>query len=276
MRLFRVTAVLLLSAGGADAGDSAGRTWAWAESALRAELTAERPDLNKVASLSFPLATRYPRSSALDKAAVFLRRQDPERLACGDLADYLLIAGFLAGSGRKLDSRAAAARFAGCRRATSLFDLAGGLLFDCRFGGSGKADPRDVARLAAGQRPDGSFAEADGRSNFYLTSHATLALFHCQGPPVAVRRGQAHLEWGLPHLRRAGMLDELAEALVFLRWMGVAAAQWDGHAAHVLSRARPDGGLCLLDAPGCPAHWHATSLLLELGGLMTDQGKGKE
>lgn len=255
--------------------DGGGATRAWVSGALRAELRTERPDPNKVASLLFPLARRHEGDVAIVEAAGWAAGRNADRLGCRDLADHLLIAGFLGKSGRAPDTARAADRFAGCRRDGDLFDLAGGLLFQCAFGprGGKRPDwlPEAVARLAAGQLADGSFAGPDGRTNYYLTTHATLALFHCEGPPAAIARGEGFMKRALPILRQGGYLDELAESLIFLAWMEVPVRDWESYAAWVKARRRSDGGLCFRDGPTCAAHWHATSLLLELEALAAER-----
>lgn len=265
----------LLWAFPAWAMDGGGATRAWVSAALRAELRTERPDLNKVASLLFPLSQRHGGDAAVLEAASWAGSRNGEGLGCRDLADHLLIAGFLGKSGRGPDLARAADRFAGCRQDGDLFDLAGGLLFHCAFGPqSGKRPdwlPEAVERLAAAQRPDGSFAGPDGRTNYYLTTHATLALFHCEGPAVAIARGEGFMKRALPILRQGGYLDELAESLIFLAWMEVPVRDWETYAAWVKGRLRPDGGLCFRDGPTCAAHWHATSLLLELEALAAER-----
>jgi hypothetical protein len=255
----------------AYADDGGENTRRWVAGALQAELRQERADLNKVASLLFPLARQHPGDPAVAEGAAWIAKRSIEGLTCGQLADHLLIAGFATRAGRPVDTGALAARLADCRDGSDLFDLAGGLLFHCAFGpDTGERPawlPEAVARLAGAQRSDGSFAGPDGRANFYLTSHATLALFHCEGPAAAVWRGERFMLRALPALWRGGYLDELAESLIFLAWMETPMRNWENFAAHVTGRRHPDGGLCFRDGPNCTAHWHATSLLLELEAL---------
>lgn len=272
MRSLAIPAMILglVLPGGAAAGTE--RTWAWVEGALRAELAAPSPDLNKVASLAYPLAAHYPKSQVLDLTARFLNRRQEAGFSCAELADHLLVAGFLAKTGRKIATTEAGRRRTECQGPRgSLFDRVGLLLEACLF----SAKPEDPRRslpgtlemVTARQTPDGGFLNEAGRPDYYLSSHATLALWACGGDPRAVWRGQQFLARTLPAFHAAGFLDGLAESLIFLKWMKVPPPGWESHAARLLGKARPDGGLCFQDRPDCAAHWHATSLVLELDAL---------
>ncbi len=84
------------------------------------------------------------------------------------------------------------------------------------------------------------------------------------GNPQAIRRGQGYLLALLPYFQHIGFVDGLLESLVILNKMGVVIPDYGKRLAYIMSRTRPDGGICYIDTAGCASHWHATSLLLAL------------
>ena len=255
----------------AIADDALPRARAWVQEALRAEL-GDGGDLNKVASLAYPLATDVRRTANADSRAVlaalsgFLAGRDVARLDCGQLPDAVLAGGFAGEAGEAVDVSAAAARLTECQFGSGLFDTANALVFACRYAGWDHAArlPGALARLVAAQRADGAFVAEHGRASYYLSSHAVLALHWCGADPAAVARGAAYLRASLVHFRDRGFNDGLAESLIFLRWLGEDVPDREAHLAALRARVRPDGGICFVEQPGCTSHWHATSLLLEL------------
>ncbi|GAB6054472.1 hypothetical protein JCM17960_32920 [Magnetospira thiophila] len=253
-----------LGATAARAADSR----AWVVRALNAELDKPGPDFNRLASLTFPLAEGFqPEQAAvarvLDRVMAFLQRQEP---ACGQLPDVLLMAGFLAPTGRTLEIGPLEAAFRDCGTGTAPFDTANALLFFCRYTSEDHRQrvPDGVARLLKRQRQDGAFTGENGKLDFYLTTHAVLALHDCDAAPEALQRGQHWMVQALPHLARVGFLDGLAENLIFLDWMQVQVRDRRQILGWLARQANPDGGLCFELAKDCPSHWHATSLWLYL------------
>lgn len=252
-------------------------TRVWLVRALGAELgrpgTDGIPDLNLIASVAFPLADDLRRRpdeqvrQVLERTGGRLARLDPAALSCEGVSDYALTAAFLRDAGLAAPPPPPPERLAACLGEGDEFALANGLIMACRYRLPTPAGYRErgLARIAALQRDDGSFADARGRSGYYLTSHALLALHFCGGHDPQVARGAGLLRAGLERFARAGFLDGLAESLIFLRWLGVAVPEEADYRAYLFGRTHPDGALCLFDRPGCEAHWHPTSLLLELG-----------
>ena len=255
----------------AAADDALPRTRAWVQQALEAELV-PGGDVNKIASLAFPLVTDVRRTgdaasrAVLARLARHLATVDVEGLDCGQLPDVVLAGGFAGEVGETVDVSPAAARLADCHLDAALFDTANALVFACRYAGWDHAArlPGALARLAAAQREDGAFVGEGGRTSYYLTSHAVLALHWCGGDPKAVASGAEYLLARLASCRDRGFNDGLAESLIFLRWLGVDVPDRGGYLAVLQERIQPDGGLCFAEEPGCAAHWHPTSLLLEL------------
>ena len=255
----------------AAADDALPRTRAWVQQALEAELV-PGGDVNKIASLAFPLVTDVRRTGDAGSRAVLahvarhLATVDVEDLDCGQLPDVVLAGGFVGDAGETVDVSPAAARLADCHLDAALFDAANALVFACRYAGWDHAArlPGALARLAAAQRDDGAFVGEGGRSSYYLTSHAVLALHWCGGDPKAVASGAQYLQAHLAPFRDRGFNDGLAESLIFLRWLGVDVPDRSGYLAVLQARVQADGGLCFAEEPGCTAHWHPTSLLLEL------------
>lgn len=262
-------AVLLPVAAVAD--DALPRTRAWVQQALGAELRGDG-DLNRIASLAFPLATDVRVTgdagsrALLGELAHHLGGLGVAGLDCAQLPDVVLAGGFVRETGKSADVSAAAARLADCQFGSALFDTANALVFACRYAGWDHAArlPGSLSRLVAAQRADGAFVAESGRTSYYLSSHAVLAVHWCGGNPEIVARGAAYLRAGLVPFRDRGFNDGLAESLIFLRWLGVDVPDRESHLAALRARIRPDGGLCFVEQPGCSSHWHATSLLLEL------------
>lgn len=264
-----VLAALLPVAAVAD--DALPKARAWVQQALRAELR-EGGDLNRIASLAFPVVTDVRRigdadsRAALGELARHLAGLEVAGLDCTQLPDVVLAGGFVREAGAAVDVSAAAARLADCHLDSALFDTANALVFACRYAGWDHAVrlPGALARLAAAQREDGAFVGEGGRTSYYLTSHAVLALHWCGGDPKAVASGAQYLQARLASFRDRGFNDGLAESLIFLRWLGVDVPERSGYLDALQARVQPDGGLCFAEQPGCTPHWHATSLLLEL------------
>jgi hypothetical protein len=253
------------------ADDVLPRTRAWVQQALGAELRGAG-DLNRIASLAFPLATDVRATgdaasrAALGELARHLAGLDVAGLDCAQLPDVVLAGGFAHEAGEAVDVSAAEARLADCQFGSALFDNANALVFACRYAGWDHAVrlPGSLSRLVAAQRADGAFVAENGRASYYLSSHAVLAVHWCGGDPGVVARGAGYLRAGLVPFRDRGFNDGLAESLIFLRWLGVEAPDRESHLAALRARIRPDGGLCFVEQAGCSSHWHATSLLLEL------------
>ena len=246
----------------------------WLEHALEEEMAkqpAERWDWNLVASVTFPLARHYHRHrieetrELLERTARRIDGVDATAMECGKLADLYLTGRFLEEAGIPLQRQPERQRLAACLAEAPEFDRANALLLACRYGAPvERAFVEEAAtKLVAGQLEDGAFTEK-GKSGYYLTSHAMLALHECGGHDQAVARAADKLARHLEPFLRRGFLDGAAESLIFLRWVG---RPVDNEAAYIQTIRRwttPDGGLCFNLHPGCEAHWHATALLLEL------------
>ncbi len=234
------------------------------------------PDLNRIASLAYPLSTDYRRHGGaamgrvLAEAARFLRGVKAQRLGCGELADLYVAGAALAAAGRLVRTDRAGVRLWRCRPSDRPSALLTVLIYACRFAQDAPPFPIGpaLARVQEQQRRDGSFSARPGLAGFYVTSHAVLAVHDCGGDPDVLARGQDHLVRQLPALARAGSLDGLLEGLVFLRWMGVAVADEHRYLAYLARQVNADGGICFRVRRGCRSHWHATGLLLELGNLV--------
>jgi hypothetical protein len=255
----------------AAADDALPKARAWVQQALGAELRGGG-DLNRIASLAFPLATDARATgdagsrALLGALARHLAGLDVAGLDCAQLPDVVLAGGFVRDAGEAVDVAAAERRLANCQFGSAIFDTANALVFACRYAGWDPVArlPGSLSRLVAAQRADGAFVAENGRASYYLSSHAVLAVHWCGGDPAVVARGAAYLRAGLVPFRDRGFNDGLAESLIFLRWLGAEAPDRESHLAALRARIRPDGGLCFVEQPGCSSHWHATSLLLEL------------
>lgn len=262
------SSLVLVPAANAATQDDTGR---WVRTELLQSLHAP-PDLNRVASLVFPLTSHYrPQADpavdrVLDETHAFLANLDPHALDCGALADLYLLGGFLRDTGRVLDTAEAQQRLAACDRGSTLFEQINALIFYCRYTELDHEEklPGALSRIEASQRADGSLPGDRRQPAYYVTSHALLALYYCGGEPEAIRRAQGYLLDLLPRFRERGYLDALAEGLIFLRWMEVPVPGYQGYLEYLTAHVRPDGGLCLVERPGCRSHWHASSLWLEL------------
>ncbi|GAB6040730.1 hypothetical protein [Endothiovibrio diazotrophicus] len=255
------------------AADSA-TTLHWLQQRLEREMSeraAGEWDWNLIASLLFPLARHQQRHPTAEDAAVLERAArridalDPGGLACGALTDRYLSGRFLEEAGFALQRQPERQRLAGCLAEAPRFDRANTLLLACRYGAPVEKPfiEQAAADLIAGQGEDGAFSDG-GRSGYYLTTHAMLALHECGGHDAAVARAAGKLTRHLEPFLRQGFLDGLAESLIFLRWVGHPAADEARYRRALAQWTSADGGLCFAARPGCRAHWHATALWLEL------------
>ena len=236
------------------------------------ETLKEPPNTNKLVSLTFPLVNYYQQTHhaetgrVLGQAQTFLQSLDVSTLSCGELVDVYMGATFLASLGKDLETSELQKRLAECDRSLTSFDMASALFFYCRFT---HQDPEQQVRggitwLESIQRPDGGFGMPLGMPEYYLSSHAVFALYHCCGDPEVVRRGQEYLLSLLPLFEQMGFNDGLAESLVMLKRMNVSVPDAERLLSALQAKIRPDGGLCYMDYPGCLSDWHTTGLLLEL------------
>ena len=247
----------------------------WIIDRLQKEIGENQPDLNTISSLLYPLTSsshqyRHPAVRAvLEPTAKYLTTLKPEKLECGQLADLKLSAGFLAQAEIVIDTSEAEGKLGDCNLAGSLFDSVNALIFYCRYSGEAhqKKLPGALDAVERAQLPNGSFAWEKGRPWFYLTSHAVVALYYCEGDSQRLHKGQQRLLELLPRFYRMGFIDGLAESMIFLRWMAIPIPGYGTYLGYLRSRVLSDGGICFQDRPGCRANWHATSLLLELENL---------
>ena len=233
-------------------------------------------DMNRVASLTFPLATLAENrpservGAVLDTVAARLQKIDLQGLGCGELVDIHLAAGFLAQSGRAVNTDHVTKALGQCELGgESRFDLANAMLFYCRYSGRDYREylPNGLGMLESMQREDGAFLLENGKPWFYLTSHALLAVHYCGGSRDVIARGVDRLKSLLPRFARAGFHDGLIETLIFLKWLGADIPNQTAYTRHLKSMVMPDGGICFSQKPGCQAHWHAVSLLLQLRAM---------
>lgn len=255
----------------------------WLHHALEAEAAkpVEAWDWNLIASITFPLARHHQRrgvtatEGVLNGLARRLDGVDSAALGCGELADLYLTERFLEEASiprrRQAQVDGERQRLAACLAEAPQFDRANALLLACRYGVPLERAfvDRAAAELVAGQTRDGAFTDR-GKSGYYLTSHAMLALHECGGHGESVALAAGKLTRHLVPFLRQGFLDGVAESLLFLRWVGHPAADEAALRSAVERWVTTDGGLCFNARPGCEAHWHATALLLEL----LDGGRG--
>ncbi|WP_158498767.1 hypothetical protein [Magnetospira sp. QH-2] len=246
-------------------------TRAWVVQTLNAELNKTDPDYNVLASLTFPLTAGFHQHQSeaghvLDRVYQYLGGLHSNPPGCAKLPDVLLMAGFLAPTGRKVETDWAEAAFRQCATGTQPFDTANALIFFCRYTQEDhdRRVPGGVARLLERQRLDGAFVDDKKQLDFYLTTHAVLALHDCRAASEEMKKGAAWMVRALPDMARAGFLDGLAESLIFLDWMRVPVREKARILDWLRRQVRSDGGLCFVGEDNCRSHWHATSLLLYL------------
>jgi hypothetical protein len=233
-------------------------------------------DMNRIASLTFPLSSLAEErataevATVLDAVAATLENQALQELGCGELVDIHLTAGFLAQTGRVVNTDRVTQTLAQCELGgESRFDLANAMLFYCRYSGRDYREylPTGLETLESMQREDGAFLHENGKPWFYLTSHGLLAVHYCGGSREVVRRGIQRLQHLLPRFAQAGFHDGLIESLIFLKWLGADIPNAGAYTQYLKSRVLPDGGICFSQKRGCKAHWHAVSLLLQLRAM---------
>jgi len=253
-------------------GDTFERLRGWTQTALASELERADPDLNMLASVLYVVVndlrvTGDPASGelllSLDRR---VRALDPAALDCPGISDVFMIMAILQLAGLDSPENMPLERLRDCLDASLLFDVANALIFVCGHTSWSHEEvlPGKLERLRAVQRRDGAFVAETGREWFYLTTHGMLALHLCGGDREGVERTRARLEDRLGLLKRNGMLDGLAEALMFLRLTGGPARDEAHYLEWLLMQIQPDGGLCLRQLPECEPHWHSTAMLYQL------------
>lgn len=227
------------------------------------------PDFNVISSLVFPLSEDYRRrpqplvERVLERVGRKLAEWERTSLSCPQQVDLYLTQAFVQRAGIASGSSSRLPAPPACPVRTRL-DLSNALILRCRFAEAAQPVDDDLQALARAQGADGSFKTRAGRSWFYLTSHALLALHWCGGERSAVDAARNWLMNQLPRFARQGWLDRLAESLVFLRWTGTPASDEARYRAYLLRWMSPDGGFCERLLPGCRPHSHTSAVMLEL------------
>lgn len=244
----------------------------WMLTRLTTEIAAPDPDLNLVSSFSMPLVTDVLTTHAPGSRKVVLRlKQQLEqwknrRWQCGDLVDLYLINGFLRRLHADVDFSATDRQLRDCNTTDELLDVANSLIFSCGF--SQRHDRVSIQtglqQLLKRQRKDGAFINDNRKPEYYLTSHALLALHFCDADRSAVKRSRERIQRLLPAFRRQGFVDGVAETLIFLRWTGAPAKDENAYLEWLISLVGSDGGICFIITPSCRAHWHTVSLMMQL------------
>ncbi len=254
------------------------QTVSWLAGSLERAIESESLEWNRIASVTFPLARQVEQGGGgerqrlwalLDRVAMRVVAIDPATMSCGELADRYLTLRFLGEAGvvhTALADGEALDLSARCLDRGEAFDRTNLLLLACRYHLplAEEGVRQTSAALAASQDRSGGFRDDSGRGGYYLTSHAMLALHACGVEQESVERAAAAIARHLPIFRARGNADELAESLIFLRWIGYPVDKAMDYRDFILGRVSRDGGLCFRFYPGCQPHWHATSLLLEL------------
>ena len=243
----------------------------WAIEHLR-QATQRPSEAGMISALLYGLVMDYRQSRhpetqrVMAQVEVYLKAIEIKDRDCGALVDLRLAAAFLAIYGKAMPVKKLEIRLTECSPSAGPVDVASALFLYCGFTDKDHREqlPGALERLVAIQRPDGGFGFQHGWADYYLSSHALFALHLCKGDPQAIHRGQGYLIALLPYFQHIGYVDGLLESLVMLNKMGVAIPDYGKRLSYIMSRIRPDGGICHFDTPVCTSHWHATSLLLEL------------
>lgn len=274
--------IMLLSVSAAACADEIQAVRQWMHTRLSAELAAPHPQLHLVSSFTMPLVTdAVTTRNARSRELLALLRDHMQqwrwrRWDCAELIDLQLINGFMQSAGAAVELPNETRQLRACLKSARLLDVANALLFSCRFAQRPDRQLIDsgLPRLLAAQLADGSFRRRDGRSNYYLSSHALLALHYCGAGAEAISRSRDNIERQLPAFRREGFADGVAESLIFLRWTGAPAGDEAGYLRWLKSLIAPDGGLCKRHYPGCRPRWHTVSLMMQLL-LEADRSNGQ-
>lgn len=244
----------------------------WMLSRVTAELDAPYPDLNLLSSFSMPLVTDVLTTSHPDSRKVIslisrqLEQWQRRQWQCGGMVDLHLINGFLRAVDADANLSASKQQLADCQTSGRLLDVANSLIFYCGFSPwrEQKFIQAGLQRLLKAQRQDGAFVQETGKPDYYLTSHALLALHFCEAESEALHRARESLQQLLPKFRRIQFVDGVAESLIFLRWTGAPAMQEKAYLKWLRSLVASDGGVCFRQQPGCKPHWHTVSLMMQL------------
>lgn len=260
------------------------KTRIWLINSLHQELHGEL-DMNKISGIVFSLATDYRVEKHPDVLNILMdvasrfKKLKVEELNCGKLVDYYITLSFISKAGIKIDPPKTNSLIEKCIANAAPNERTLWSFYCCRFAEKGICGHmRDsLDSLESLQLPDGSFSSKIGEYKYYLTSHAILALYYCNSNRDAVKRGQEYLLGQMDKFKNNGFIDELAESLIFLKWMKVDIPGYEKHLEYINSKVKDDGSICATDISSCPSNWHTTSLLFELqhgdsGGSILDYG----
>ncbi|MBN1364365.1 MAG: hypothetical protein JW976_06125 [Syntrophaceae bacterium] len=228
--------------------------------------------MNKVSGIVFSLATDYRIEKRHDVLNILMdtasrfKKIKIEELSCDKLVDYFITLSFISKAGIKIDPLKNNSLIEKCITKATSNEKTLWSFYCCRFAEKGIcghiSDSLDL--LESLQLPDGSFSSKKGEYKYYLTSHAILALYFCNGNQDAVKRGQEYLLGQMGKLKSNGFIDELAESLIFLKWMKVDISGYEEYLEYINSKVKDDGSICATDISSCVSNWHTTSLLFEL------------